>query len=633
MGPGISFWIFVLSLFPNPIVEDGRVGFINNNGDTFIPPSHYSLLYLEAFSLEGFVENNQRISSNSEAFNDSDYGLAARINEAGDSLLILGERGRLCDTYPLNSDTVQMYYFLDGENEKVLSPLPMTDFLEIDKFDELIINVGLKNSKNEVVIPSLTQVVGLKYYFIPDIMIKFGKNLVKLNNYPYISEMSINTPSSGNIIDLQGNKIIEGFNSISFSDNQEYVVFYSQGKKGVINLKGEIVLPLQEGRISSVNQTMFTVKNAKSTSVLMNIQGDTLLSDVEGVYTSNFNSRYAFSVITSLEENIYGFINNNAEWILPPKKRDSINVSLEHNPRSDLFIVKYTKKRRTNVKQGIINDKGEWILKPKEKRMVSPISNNWFYVCETEGDSLSYFFNVSTGKKLNKANDQKSVKLINVSNEKFIIKYDTFLKPSEYVNIDIYKLNGEKIKHIDSQPSMFIPNYHSGDAFVIQQEEKHFLYNLRKSKIVSEGFDNLSMGSVSAFDAESHLFIATKNGKKGVINQEGKWVIKPIYHKILPFRGELALVQMDSTSFQYINRAGETVWKLPETDKTAWNKAAFLESFKNCEPSIYMQDQGHRTVYEYEIQQGAAEGGGCVVESRFLLNKNIEWIGKTMTCT
>ena len=115
--------------------------------------------------------------------------------------------------------------------------------------------------------------------------------------------------------------------------------------------------------------------------------------------------------------------------------------------------------------------------------------------------------------------------------------------------------------------------------------------------------------------------------------REIKWVIQPIYHEILPFRGELALVQMDSTSFQYINRSGETVWKLPETDKTAWNKEAFLESFKKCETSIYMQKQGSRTMYEYEIKQSAAEGGGCVVESRFLLNKNLEWINKTMTCT
>ncbi|MGM0478501.1 MAG: WG repeat-containing protein [Bacteroidota bacterium] len=619
MGASFIIWQFILSLFPNPIIEDGRVGFINGSGEQLIPPSHYFLLSKKPMSLEHFIDINREISTSNEDIDRVIDGQIALFNEEGDSLIIEGRNGRHFDSFSIEKDTVQMYYYLDNENKDIRTIKPIIELqsaFENNSFSDITVNIGLKNSRNQVLTSSLARVTGLKKFFLVSKNSKMltGTNLIFCNKQ---------------IIDLNGKSLTEA-RQVRFYEGRNYIILSKYVKdfhEEVINLKGETIIPLA-ARVRSFGNNAFVVYNSNSSPVLMNFQGDTLLSDFEDM------SR--FRVEISSEENIYGFINFDGDWIIPPEKRDSIRVSLDRNPQSDLFIVKYFKDYKKNLKEGVINEKGNWLLKPKKGLSISYVTDKWVYVCETKKDSVSYFLNLDNNKKWEKSDyEAKNVELIEVSDEKYILKYEKSLESNEFKNVDIYRIDGKKISHTDFRSSIFIPKLYEGEIFVSEEKGKYCLYNLSKSKVVSEGFDDLTVGSLSALDKDKkiQLFITSKNNQKGVINQEGDWLIKPIYHEILPFRGELAMVQMDSMSFQYINRSGETVWKLPETDKTAWNKKDFLESFKDCEPSVYMHHQTFRSIYQYEIMGKAAEGNSCKIQSRFIINPNLEWIGKTMTCT
>lgn len=657
MGSGLSFWIFLFSLFPNPIVEDGKLGFVDSKGECFITPAYFPILMKDPLTIENFIGINKETVTKNDIFPKSTGGKVGYISQDSDSLIILGKNGQLFDSFSLNEDTVQMYYYLDRENStpiRIEYLVELQTAIELYNSDNKTIKIGLKDNKGNVIKSDLDEVKGLKEYF------RFNntRNKVKVlgDNLIFADEK---------IIDFKGNLIMKA-NSVEFSENQQYIICSNQDRQTVINLDGEVIMHSKLETIGPLGHRTFGLgKTANHPNLLMNSDKDTLLRDYQGVSNlqsyyglgekyefNNFDIEPTFTVKMSEKEGgHYAFINNDEEWIHLPKIQDSLYPIPLQNPQSDYCIVKYVTKKFNEVNEGIVNKKGEFVYNPKRDVTISPVSGQWVHIHERNNDSLTYFLNIVNGNKIIETNidksynerssseksyfniEWKSYKLIEVSNEKYILDYDSFSRPHNYKNIDIYRLTNGRMNHVDSKSSMFIPDDSNPEVFIVEEEGKYYLYNLRKSKIVSEGFDNLSVGSLSTFNEESQLFIATKNDKKGMIDVKGNWIIKPIYLEMLPFRGKLALVQMDSTSFEYINRKGETVWKLPETDKTAWNKKTFLESFKNCEPSIYMEKQGFKTMYKYEIKQDIGKGKGCRVQSSFILNANLDWMGKTMTCT
>src|SRR5699024_3055898 len=102
------------------------------------------------------------------------------------------------------------------------------------------------------------------------------------------------------------------------------------------------------------------------------------------------------------------------------------------------------------------------------------------------------------------------------------------------------------------------------DSLAVVETKEGYTYILAKGEILRQRFPY-------AYRASEGLAAASKKGKWGYLNTEGKWKIKPQYDWALPFSEGLAVVAKGNR-YGFIDNSGEFVLK---------PKYHYISSFKN----------------------------------------------------
>ncbi|MGM0478504.1 MAG: WG repeat-containing protein [Bacteroidota bacterium] len=634
-----------------PIFQDGKFGFISKNGKIVAEPiqmvklgpidGHPNTENLIDFIIDGF--NSRR--NHQKDFLKNHFLTLSKDKE---SFILKNTDGKNIDKCSLSEDTLKMYFYLNDNfqiNQSVNSKIwDIRGYFDLEEklylqekgmFLHQPIKYGLKSNTGKVIIQPEVLVKGLNKIF--------HGTFKSLNHKLFFSQDKIYNKDGEEIIQVDSYKIF----------SVDLLQIERGGMYGLLKSNGQVLIPYQNKEIKYFSDDKVILSEEGGPDQIVNFSGDTLLQAerINAIRTSSTRTdgyhgvvpiySYNIAVVeTSTKNSVYGYINDDAEWIIQPKQyapKQVLQVYLRSHDLIKLEEHNYHDRENMIIKQGVINKSGEKLIELNENIDVGILSDGWVRIIELDNDSLSYLKNVYSEEKVNLEGSQTSTRVFKCSGETFILVYEEEVLTSRgaYKNAYLYSVKGERLNKIDD--NFEIVNLNLSDrqnVIIVKKEDSYFLFDPVNEGIVSQGFEYLSFGSITFPTEKNKLFIAEHEGKKGVINEKGEWIIQPVYIKIGPFYGDLALAQKEPRSFQYINRVGETVWKLPEDDKLAWNEEHFLESYKNCTPLIFRQKVGRqKVVIQYEIKGSSGKGKGCKVESKYLENPNPDWINKSMTCT
>ncbi|MGM0478503.1 MAG: WG repeat-containing protein [Bacteroidota bacterium] len=609
-----------------PIIQDGKATLITKDGilidDLKLAPWGVNLE-----KLISTLARNYNGIPNSE--HPKQHFLTLNTNKT--SFILKDSNGKILDEYRVSDDTLEIFFYLHNyspsnpnEIAEVAMIRPSFSLEEVKYlrekgfYNDRPIKLGIKNREGEVLLPPIKIINGLgdsRSLYIRAI----NDELFFCNEKIY---------------GLNGKVVVEADRQQTFE--KKFIKITKDDKYGLIDMEGEIIIPYQEREIKFFSDDKVILSGKGKPDQLINFSGDTLME-------AEVIERRSYKVETSVKDSIYGFINSDAEWIVQPKKHvksKRLNLDITSYDLVKLEVKNYNDYKV--VKQGVVNINGQELIAPKENIDITILSDEWVKIIELDNDSLSYLKNVYSDENIPLQRNKTLTISFKCSGKSYILVYEDilfyeeFMRSKEvYKKADIYSVKDKKLQKIDNSFELVdLALSDHQNVIIVKNQNEYFLFDPIEEKTISQGFKNLTFGSVTFPSQTNKLFIAEFDGKKGVINETGEWQVQPEFHRILPFYGELAVAQKDSLSYQYINKSGETVWKLPEDDKTAWNEEHFLESFENCTPLIFNDRIGNRGVtMQYEIKGPSEKKKGCIVKSTYLHNPNPDWVNKSMTCT
>jgi hypothetical protein len=564
-------------------MENGKIGYISSSGKIICTP------VTPTFEMNGekLVNKASRMYSRNPKSEDPKT-VFLTLNDKKTSLILKNNEGELLDEYSLLKDTIEMYFFVydyhpsnPGEITEIGMVLPVFNseeeisLKEKGIYDNHPIKIGVKNENGEVIIPPIKVINGLS----------------KLRREGYIRTINNELVFCNDKLYRNGEVLLEADRQTVL--DKDLIRIQKGSEFGLMNMKGDILIPYQKKEIKFFSDNKIILSSGEGVDQLVSLKGDTLLEAAainleygshDGGGFVRINNHIVARVDVSLEDSVYGFINSEGKWLIKPEKHTRSKELVINIVSKDLLKTSiYDRNSHEIIKQGVINLKGEELLKLKDSTDIKILSDQWVKITEMNNDSLTYFQNVYSGEKLSIKEKNITIQLFTCSEGEFVV-----VREKKDNNESVYAVKGDKLEKIAQKlDKVDITMSERQNVIIIKNKDGYCLYDPLKAKVVSKSFDYLTFGASVLPYEKNHFFIAEQNKKKGLINDKGKWVIEPIYYNLLPFSGELTLAQSDSLSFQYININGETLWKLPEDDKTAWNRTHFLESFSDCTPLIF----------------------------------------------
>jgi hypothetical protein len=157
-------------------------------------------------------------------------------------------------------------------------------------------------------------------------------------------------------------------------------------------------------------------------------------------------------------------------------------------------------------------------------------------------------------------------------------------------------------------PSITEGSFHHGLAWVQIKKMKYTFINTDGKRLNDASYD-----WVRDFD-ENGLARVSTNGKWGVINTDGEWVVKPVYDKIGEFCEGLACV-VKGKKYGYINTKGKVVIKVKYKYPTITDVSFYRFSYGLAKVEVngkwgYMNKKGKVVIKaKYDGAEVFAEGG------------------------
>lgn len=309
------------------------------------------------------------------------------------------------------------------------------------------------------------------------------------------------------VIDIKGNVII--------SVENEKIIFYKEGKVliqknelcGCVDCNtGDMVIPFMFDYIETIKNNLFKV--FKGTKVgLYNDRGEIIL---DCKYDDNFTLELE-SIKTSLDGKI-GLVDWNGNILIDFKYEELLERTNEY------WIC-------CNKKWGVIGTDGEDILKPLYEQIINAI--NW--------------------------KEERIYRVISNNKQGLVRKNNEILIPIEYHKIEIFDKNflvknkqkyglyldsGKKIIPCDYDKIIAITE----NLFKVKENEFYGLYNRLGNKVVPPEYDSIEL---SHRYNDSRLYIKHQ-GMFGYYDPNKEFLLKPLYHFAEKEKDGLIKVRLDN---------------------------------------------------------------------------------------
>ncbi len=294
-----------------------------------------------------------------------------------------------------------------------------------------------------------------------------------------------------------------------------YYAVYTNGKWGVINSKGEIIIKPEytETIIIPDNQKdvflcTYDVNYSKNTykTKVLNSKGEEIIKDYDEVialenYDRNNNLSYETDVLLVKKDNKYGLIDFKGTELL----------KCEYESIEALKGVEKSFLTKKDGKLGLVDNIGSTIIENSYKA-ISPISEKF---------ENGYIVTNESNKKGVIGRD-KSIALE--------IKYDD-IKQIYGSNLYVVK-EGKSWEIVNKEGKVYLKDKFSdvisinGEDILVKQNNKYGVLNLNGEQKIAIKYADMKY----AFD---NNYIYKENGNYGVINIEGKTVLKPEYETLI----------------------------------------------------------------------------------------------------
>ena len=274
----------------------------------------------------------------------------------------------------------------------------------------------------------------------------------------------------------------------------EYYILVHEGKNGVIDKKGNIIIDAIYDIVQIPNPSKpvficigeYDEKTEEYKSKALNEKNEELFTDFENlkaipIETNISNTPYEKDTLCYKKNGKYGLINS-----LGKKITDAIYDEIKSvNYKEGTFLVKQ------NEKYGVINKKGTIIIEPKYETITSDNyfseknnnKNSGFIVSEKTEEGYRYGYINYRGK---------------------------IVLPIEYTEL-------ERITEIKDEKNVYFIAFKNGQAGILKN----------KKAIVDFQYEDIQYNSLN------DIFILQRNSKQGIVSKEGRTIINTEYDKIL----------------------------------------------------------------------------------------------------
>lgn len=310
--------------------------------------------------------------------------------------------------------------------------------------------------------------------------------------------------------------------------NGDFTAVKSEDYWGVINKKGDVIVPL---KFTSIDFAADLIIARKSDDFSIFTKSGKMLNDLTKKYNW-FSPANHPSLIIVTQNQKYGLVNSNGAEIVPPKY-DFIS-----DFKSDLARFKL------NNKWGYLNKSG--------KEVIPPI----FDEAEDFSRDIAVVKQNGLAGVINKQNKvvvpfKQENSLITINDD--IINVRNFV--GDYVNCTIYDQSGKEMLSLKGNYTK-IDDFSEGIAAVYKEEEKFFI-ELKGNKLF-----NFTSRDYNSFK-EGFLAIQYR-GFWGFMDKTGKFIIEPQYELASSFSEGLAKVLLEDQKVGFIDKKGNLIFTINE---------------------------------------------------------------------
>ena len=565
-----------------PVVINNEVTLIDKKGIEMFRPDNYIFLLQGSgrkSTMEMLKDSYKSFSNYLSVYHTS------FITTDGKYIYQHDSTGKEMLRYLLEDDSFTFFHFTDN-SPRGSTIIPLIDHAAIEKLKNKQFNFSIKNENGKVIAGPIQG--NLESFF--------GFIKVLPRNYILFKDQN----DKNYVVNINGKPIVSTNKQIDQFISPDFIIFQEDDQWGVMNDKEELIIAPQHKKLryAGIDNLLTTSNYRSGKTKLFNVAGDTI-----GVF-----------------DGLETFIGNYAV-------------------------------ARKKFKVGVINSKGKWVVEPKYT-IIKHVKDNIFLAGPAAGDVAPYYevsVEAKPSEDKNKYEDIKDFYIIDVKkgkttklnldlgnatviDEKYILNFTAKDSEQSYKETIIYSIRGEAITPKFDELRMPNIKKKPGTIVLVKNESGWSAYDVDRKSFVTEAYNHLNFGTIDL--SNYHKFIVTnESGKQGVVDDKGKWILKPVYHNVEPYAGPMTLVMRDPVSYEYINGEGKTIWSQPKNDLTVLNEEDLKQRFKDCKPSIYRATLSYNTLIEYEILGEAKDIPGCRIKTQYIANPNREWTGKAMVCT
>lgn len=279
------------------------------------------------------------------------------------------------------------------------------------------------------------------------------------------------------------------YQSIRYNDTNQIFVVEKSKKYGVMNQKGEQILPVQYNQIDITGMYLY-VQNEQGTTIY-DKNGAQVDMDSNVALLNTSNEKYKIK-IHNQDKTQYGLIDHEGKQLIE-EKYNYIQYLYDN-----YFIVS-----NENGKLGIIDDKDE-----------SKIEINYDSLQKIQSTDLIQTKRTENEKQLTQIYD-KTMHQICEMQDATIVSEDNYIKIYNETETQYFSKEGKKLENIQVYPN--------NKLFVKVENAKYGFIDKEGKLVVDYVYDK-------ALEFNEYGFAAVKKeGKWGVINEQGQEIVSPTY--------------------------------------------------------------------------------------------------------
>lgn len=298
----------------------------------------------------------------------------------------------------------------------------------------------------------------------------------------------------------------------------DYYKLEREGKNGIINLKGEILIEpvYDEIKIPNPQKPVFVCKNGEQINVL-NDKAEEILTQYEQIDAVELNGivsnmPYEKNVLKYKQDGKYGLINLEGKKITEPIYEEIASLA---NKEGEFLVTK-------DNKYGVINNKGATILANKYDGIVG----DGYYTEEQHYSLSGYVVTIRTkegyryGYMNNKGKQILKPEFNNIRRFLLIEGKDTYLEVAKNGQVGILK-NGKEILEYKYQDIEYNP---TNKTFKLERNSKYGVCNLDGKIIVPIEYEDIRTAGL--------YLQVTKNSETETFDLNGNKVEDVVYQAI-----------------------------------------------------------------------------------------------------